>query len=163
MKIGILSDTHDHMQNLGKALEIFKAEGCERVLHAGDFVSPFVLRLFKEYELPLTGVFGNNDGEVLMLVKVSEGIGELKKGPQELSIGGRRVALMHEPVFLDALFKSGQFDLIIYGHTHQPKLEGAEGQGPLVVNPGAGCGIMTEKATAVICDLEKMSSRLVVL
>jgi len=163
MKIGILSDTHDHLSNLRRALEIFKAEGCERVLHAGDFISPFVLKLFREYALPLTGVFGNNDGELLMLVKVSEGIGEIRKGPIELAVAGRKTALMHEPVFLDALAKSGQFELIVYGHTHQPKIAGNEGQGPLLINPGAACGIMTEKPTAAICDLEKMNAKLIEL
>jgi len=41
MVIGIISDTHDHMDNIRKALKIFKEKNVKVILHAGDFVSPF--------------------------------------------------------------------------------------------------------------------------
>ena len=160
MKIGIMSDSHDHLPNVRRALEIFKAEGCEKILHAGDIVSPFVFGPFKEFKIPLIAVFGNNDGEVIMLSKVAAAYGEIRKGPVELELGGRRIALMHEPVLIDALRKSGAFDLIVYGHTHNAVLES---NGPLVINPGECCGYLGNQPSVAVCDLEKMSAKLVKL
>jgi uncharacterized protein len=160
MKIGIMSDSHDNLDCVKSALELFKKEGCEKIIHAGDFISPFVFRLFKEYKIPVAGVFGNNDGEWIFLLKQAEGIGEIRKGPVELELAGRKIALMHEPVFLEALKKSRAYDLIIYGHTHGAVLDAVP---PLVINPGECCGYLGGKATVAVCDLKDLSARLVTL
>ena len=160
MKVGIISDTHDHLDNLRKALEIFKQKGCEKILHAGDFVSPFVFRVIKEFNIPLIGVFGNNDGEWIYLLKMAEGVGEIKKGPIEIELSGRKIALMHEPVFIEALKKSTYFDLIVYGHTHQSELRS---EPVLTINPGECCGYLSGRATIAICDLEELKAELIEL
>ncbi len=156
MKIGVMSDSHDNLATIREALARFKEAGVERVLHGGDVVSPFCYLPFKEFALPFTAVFGNNDGEWLMLDKLAGNFqGEIKKGPILLELGGRRIALMHEPVLIDALADSGHFDLIIYGHTHD--LEQRKRGQAIILNPGECCGYLRKKATAVICDLEDMS------
>jgi len=160
MKIGILSDTHDHLPNMRKALEIFKQEGCQKILHAGDIVSPFAVLLIREYKMPFTAVFGNNDGEWIALLKTAEGAGEIKKGPIELEWEGRKIALMHEPVYIEALKKSEYFDLIVYGHSHIPELQTTR---PLVINPGECSGYLSGKPTTALCDLQNLSAKLITL
>jgi putative phosphoesterase len=155
MKIGIISDTHDHLPRTRQALVRFADAGAGHILHAGDLCSPFVFLLFREFKIPISAVFGNNDGEWLFLTKLAEGVGEIKKGPVELELSGRRIALMHEPVFVDALADSGHFDLIVYGHTHD-HLEKRRAEA-LIVNPGECCGYLRSRATAMICDLDDMS------
>ena len=44
MKIGMMADTHDNLNNIKKAVEIFNQEKIDLLLHAGDFVSPFTAR-----------------------------------------------------------------------------------------------------------------------
>jgi uncharacterized protein len=157
VKIGIISDTHDHLPRVRQALEIFQREGVGRVLHAGDLCSPFVLLEFKKLGLPFTAVFGNNDGEWLGLTQLARELGEVHKGPLALPLDGRRIALMHEPVFIDALADSGHFDLIVFGHTHD--LEERRTGGTLVVNPGEACGFLRLRATAMVCDLADLRVR----
>jgi len=41
MKIGIMSDSHDNMNMVAKAVELFNQRGVSRVLHAGDIIAPF--------------------------------------------------------------------------------------------------------------------------
>ncbi|RLS68418.1 MAG: YfcE family phosphodiesterase, partial [Planctomycetota bacterium] len=43
MKIGILADIHDNVDNLRHAIRLFNALECKAVLLAGDFVSPLVV------------------------------------------------------------------------------------------------------------------------
>jgi predicted phosphodiesterase len=41
MRIGIMSDTHDNMPQIKKAVRLFNERGVVHVIHAGDFTSPF--------------------------------------------------------------------------------------------------------------------------
>jgi uncharacterized protein len=47
MKIGIISDTHDDIENVQKAIEIFNGERVNCVIHAGDFVFQGVVKEFE--------------------------------------------------------------------------------------------------------------------
>ena len=41
MKIGILSDTHDDIDNVKEAIYRFKEQKVELIVHAGDFCIPW--------------------------------------------------------------------------------------------------------------------------
>ena len=157
MLIGIISDSHDHLGNVRRALALFRERGVEIVLHAGDFVSPFVSEPFREAGMRLIGVFGNNDGDKLYLRERFSGIGELHFGPHEFELGGRKILLMHEPRALDALVASGRYDLIVYGHTHRAEIR--EGR-PLVINPGELGGWLTGQPSAACVDLATLRGEL---
>jgi putative phosphoesterase len=157
MKIGILADSHDNLPKIARAVEIFNAEGVGRVLHAGDFVSPITAGPFTGLNAPLVGVFGNNDGDRLYLTERFREIGTLHTGTYEWELGGVRGVLMHEPRSLDALIKSGHYDLIVYGHTHE--IDVREGK-TLIVNPGECGGWLTGRATIAVLDLEEMDVRI---
>ena len=157
MLIGIISDSHDHLGNVRRALALFRERGVEIVLHAGDFVSPFVSEPFREAGMRLIGVFGNNDGDKLYLRERFSGIGELHFGPHEFELEGRKILLMHEPRALDALVASGRYDLIVYGHTHRAEIR--EGR-PLVINPGELGGWLTGQPSAACVDLATLRGEL---
>ena len=63
MRIGIVSDTHNNIKNVKKAIELFNNSKVEKVIHTGDITQPKVLTQFKDLQAPLYGVFGNNDQE----------------------------------------------------------------------------------------------------
>jgi len=39
--IGIMSDSHDHMEAIRAAVEVFNQAGVKLVVHAGDLIAPF--------------------------------------------------------------------------------------------------------------------------
>ena len=43
MRIGIISDTHDRQWRIEAAVDRFNRADLDLVLHAGDYVSPFVV------------------------------------------------------------------------------------------------------------------------
>ncbi len=51
MVIGILSDTHNNVENTRKALEIFRRENIRRLFHCGDITRPDVVYLFSGFEV----------------------------------------------------------------------------------------------------------------
>ncbi|MDQ7798793.1 MAG: metallophosphoesterase [Candidatus Edwardsbacteria bacterium] len=161
MKIGLISDTHDNLEACQKACEAFFDEDVKIVLHAGDFVAPFIVPVFAKARLKLIAVYGNNDGEKIYLKERFEEAGfELHSGPYELKIGDRSICMMHEPRCLESLIKAGTYDLILYGHTH--KVDIFE-EGTLVVNPGEACGYLTGKPTCAVVELDDMSGRIIEL
>lgn len=161
MKIGIISDSHDHLDNLKRAVELLKNEEVGYVLHCGDFVAPFTLPILSQLGVPFLGVFGNNDGERLLLRERAKEFGEIKVQPAFLELEGRRLVIMHEPPLQSPLAKSGEFDVVLVGHTHKAEIK-KEG-GCLIINPGEACGWLTRKATIAILDLATLSARLVEL
>jgi putative phosphoesterase len=159
MVIGIISDTHDHMDNIRKALKIFKGKNVKVILHAGDFVSPFTWRLFKDFEGEFYGVFGNNDGDRVLLKKM---YGErIQNQIRELEIENKKIALMHEPQMIESIAISGKFDLIVYGHMHEVDIRKINNT--LIINPGEACGWLYGKATLILLDLENLKPEVVSL
>ena len=62
MKIGIISDTHDDVDNTNKAIDIFKENDVKAVIHAGDIISPPIIKEFKrltEIGVQFFGRFGD--------------------------------------------------------------------------------------------------------
>ncbi|MBF0453936.1 MAG: YfcE family phosphodiesterase [Magnetococcales bacterium] len=150
MLIGIISDTHDHVDNVRKAVDIFQKRGIKQVLHAGDTVSPSVVNLFAGLDLGI--VYGNNDGETGRIAKKVDQIGG-NLGGEVLVYGCEEgdIAVYHGtiPTFLSALVRCGDYRVVITGHTHQV-VDRTEG-GTRVLNPGTAHGF-GGPATAMIYD-----------
>ena len=159
MKIALMSDSHDNMDALYKAVEYCNREKVDHVLHAGDLVAPFVSRALKKLQAPLTIVYGNNDGERLGLNAMFKGM--IFDPPHEITIDNRKVLMLHAPIVLDDLRNSGKYDLVLYGHIHE--IEISETNNTLVVNPGEVCGWLTGKSTMAIWDTKTNKATLVEL
>ncbi len=159
MIIGIISDTHDNLDNLRKTVNLFKEKGVEHIIHAGDYTSPFTSRALKDYTGGFTGIFGNNDGDKVLLSKMFQG--RIFPQPHIFQLHGKRIVVMHEPDVVDALAESGHFDLVVYGHTHEPVIKKVNNT--LVVNPGEVAGWLYGKPSAIIVDLETMEAAISVI
>jgi len=140
-KIAIFSDSHDNIWNLEVALRQVQEQGAEVLLHCGDLCAPFVLaQMAESFSGPIHVVFGNNDGDGRLLHTVASQFPHVTLHGiyAELTIGGRRVALIHYPEPARRIAQSGQFDLVCYGHDHRQHWEQV-GEGYLV-NPGEVMG-----------------------
>ena len=73
MKLGLISDTHDNVPMIKKAVEFFNKADVDLVLHAGDYVAPFSIKPLFSLECDFLGVWGNNDGDKIALHKMSQG------------------------------------------------------------------------------------------
>ncbi|HBY58007.1 MAG TPA: YfcE family phosphodiesterase [Candidatus Atribacteria bacterium] len=161
MKIGIISDTHDNLPQIKKAVEIFNREKVELILHAGDFVSPFTFLEFKNSNCPLKGVFGNNDGDKLYLQEKFKGIGELYPEPYHMNLSNKNIIILHKEELIDALAKSQKYDVIIYGHTHRTDLRKIGKT--FIINPGECGGWLTGKSTIALLGLKTLEVKIVEL
>jgi putative phosphoesterase len=165
MLVGLMADTHDCLPMVEKAIKKFNEEKVELVLHAGDYVAPFVIPKFKDLKAKLIGVFGNNDGDRELLKKrFSENAKlEIRGNFAEIKVGNAKIALLHgsEEELLKALIESETFNIVVHGHTH--KAETYRKGKTLVVNPGEVCGYLTGKSTIALLDTEKIEAKIVSL
>jgi len=155
MKLGVFSDSHDHLPNIRQVIEIFLRENVNKIVHCGDLVAPFIRRSLTELEekkIETIGVYGNNDGERTNLNRILAPLMEIKGDFHETSWNGHKIAIYHgsDPHLLNAIIKS-EYDLVLTGHTHQVRVE-MVGK-TLVVNPGETCGYLTGKTTCALIDL----------
>jgi hypothetical protein len=151
VKVGLLADTHDHVLRTREACSILNRAGVEAVIHAGDYCSPFAVRELAALDAPLHGILGNNDGDVLQIARAFAEIGgRLESQWWEARLGGRRILVMHEPRGVVDVAAAGDWDLVVYGHTHE-RDERRVG-GTLIVNPGEACGWLGGIASVAVWD-----------
>lgn len=150
MLIGLISDTHipDRMKELPeKVFEAFK--DVEMILHAGDVTSQEVIEKLEEIA-PVTAIQGNTDRIVgLDLPKTAVVEAE------ELKIG-----VIHGEVYpradtkqLHYLAKQLDVDILVSGHSHQPKVEKVEDV--LLINPGSPTVPRLADRTIMILEINK--------
>jgi len=122
MNIGIISDTHDNAEATERAIEIFREEGVEIVIHCGDFIAPLIVPYFEEFELH--GVLGNNDGDVANLQAAFDSLGgesQLHGQFADLEFDGLSVAVLHgeSKAEVEAIAAGETYDFVCYGHHHE--------------------------------------------
>ncbi|MGQ9467773.1 MAG: metallophosphoesterase family protein [Anaerolineae bacterium] len=151
MKIGILSDTHDNLDAVRRACDLFVAEGISLLFHCGDVCGPAVVRALEGF----TVYFAQGNGDRMPALK--EAVDALQGGRlallHTLTLDGRSIALIHgdRPV-LRSLIASGTYTYVVHGHTHRHR---DERYGPTrVINPGALGGIRWEPFSVCTLDLD---------
>lgn len=121
MKIGIVSDTHDNIDEARRAAEFFEGK-VQKVIHCGDMVAPFTAEIF-DRDFDFYAVRGNNDGEWNLKSTIEE-FGEFHNNIIELEIDGLDLAVYHgtEEEIVEGLVEK-DYDYVFRGHTHERKIE----------------------------------------
>jgi uncharacterized protein len=154
MKIAIMSDSHDHWQNLTKAIEIANSEKCEIMLFAGDLIAPPGIAVLEKFEGKIHFVWGNNEGERLGMTRMMDASEKitLDGDVYEGEIAGLRFFMNHYPRHAELAAKAAEYDVVVHGHTHIYREEKIEGT--FLINPGEIQGYRTGKPTFIIFDSE---------
>lgn len=159
MKLGILSDSHDNVPAVKAAAKVFSAAGVEAILHAGDFIAPFSIVPLADCGVPVYAVFGNNDGErVGLSAKFTANGWTVAPKFCFVELDGVSIAMHHEQDPVEALARSGLYQVVIYGHTHAIDLR-VVGE-TQVINPGETGGWLTNRRTVVVLETETLEPEL---
>jgi putative phosphoesterase len=124
--IGVISDTHSLLRP--EAVEALR--GSNRILHAGDVGNFAILKALAQIA-PVTAIRGNVDNEPWA---------RSLPATEVVEIGGISIYILHNLAQLDLKPEAAGFRVVIYGHSHQPKIEEKkiEGKnGVLYFNPGS--------------------------
>ncbi|OGD65998.1 hypothetical protein A3F08_01020 [Candidatus Berkelbacteria bacterium RIFCSPHIGHO2_12_FULL_36_9] len=118
-----MSDSHDNIANMEKALKYISEQGINFIIHCGDLAAPSMLSdvIIPNFKGQIYMVIGNV-GDPDLLEKIAKGYKDVRiygnKG--EINIKGKKIGFCHFPNEAKQMAQSGQFDIVFYGHTHRP-------------------------------------------
>jgi|ERR1700691_1830530 uncharacterized protein len=121
MLLGLISDTH----GLLRPEALAALQGVDQILHAGDIGAPEILAALAKIA-PVTAVRGNIDTEAWSRILPETEVFEAE---------GVSIYILHDRSKLDLKPEAAGIAAVIYGHSHQPKIE--EKNGVLYINPGS--------------------------
>ncbi len=121
MILGVISDTHGLLRP--EAVEALR--GSDHILHAGDVGAPEILESLTKLAR-LTAIRGNID--------TAPWASKLP-ATEVIEIGDISIYMLHDLGQLDLKPEAAGFRIVVYGHSHQPKME--EKNGVLYFNPGS--------------------------
>lgn len=137
MLVALLSDIHDHTTHLLLALQAAKERGCTHLLFLGDMASASTFRLLREeWPHPLDLVFGNNEYELHAFERMASQWPHttLHGTLADITLEARRLFFCHLPWDARSAARSGKYDAVFYGHTHQAEFHACGHT--LIANPG---------------------------
>lgn len=149
MRVGVVSDTHNNLRNVARIVDLFHAAAVDRVIHTGDITQAKTLVALSRLDVPLYGVFGNNDERHALAEVAAEAGILLAEPPLRIEWAGRRIVVVHDPVDLPA--PEAREDIALHGHTHRRRVEHFEGR--LVFNPGECAGHLSGYNAVGVLDL----------
>ena len=153
--IGIMSDTHDNVVNVLRAINLFENSEVDFVIHCGDVVAPATIKHFKGMHIKV--VKGNCDGDVEHLKKALQEIGGEYLGEYgKLDILGKKILVYHggNGGRLREFIDKGEFDYVLTGHTHKT-MDEKIGK-TRVINPGAHYYGCENKVVLLDLDYDKV-------
>jgi len=152
MKIGIISDSHDHIENLKTMVGMLKQKGVDTLFHCGDFCAPFMMAELDKFGVPVHAVFGNTDDRYMTPAAAAKTKNVKFYGDMgELVLAEKKIAFTHFPEFAFGLASTGKYDLVFHGHTHKTR-DDKVGNCRLI-NPGEIMG-RTGMPTCALYDTE---------
>ncbi len=122
--IAVLSDTHGLLRP--EILPLLQQRQPSHILHAGDVCSATILPELATVA-PVTVVRGNCDYGPT---------GELLPDTAVLEVGNASIFMLHDLNHLDLIPHAAGFQVVVSGHTHQPKISYGLGD-VLYLNPGS--------------------------
>jgi putative phosphoesterase len=153
LKIGILSDTHNHTANTQAVLATFRERGITRLIHCGDITSAQIVLLFAGWDV--TFALGNMDQNRDELVDATR----LIAAPPpvfscRVEVEGKRIGVTHgaDSGLLYRMLIGNQYDYVCHGHTHQRRDQFLSEYGLRLINPGALGGIKQQTRSVCILD-----------
>lgn len=124
MNIAIISDIHDNLPNLKKALDYCRANAIEKIVCCGDLGEMETLDFLNDnFAGEIFFAFGNMDqGHVADYNFKGKEYRNTKIFPEFGShvFDQIRTAFVHYPDVARRLCETGKYDFVFYGHTHKP-------------------------------------------
>jgi putative phosphoesterase len=159
MRVGIFSDSHDHLDNIRRVVDLFNRLDCEVVLFAGDLVSTFAVPPLRKLRAKILGCYGDNEGNKPGLQAGFSILGKLQEAPALYTLDdGTRVVIVHMQRQLKDF--ADPFDIAIVGHTHRPDVH-TDDQGRLWINPGETSGWTYGQPTVALLETTTRSVEII--
>ncbi len=138
MKIAIISDIHDQIENLNWALSQIKENDISHIFALGDYTSSYIVERLQVNNIPISAVWGNCDGDKQSMLRASNNENKniifANNVFQTIELEDKKYFITHFPDLAENAAKSLDYDAVFHGHTHHMRDE-LIGNIP-IINPG---------------------------
>jgi len=171
MRIAVLSDSHDNLVKLRKAIDIISRSDVDLTIHLGDIISPFSLKELAKLESEIIVIYGNNDGDKMQLANIAREKGiTVIEPPYEMELKNKKIFLMHgwksktfTRSIAEHIASTGKYNVVMYGHTHEVDVRKIMNGKVLLLNPGEVFGMLSGKSTIALLELETLEVQVIKL
>jgi putative phosphoesterase len=157
--LAVISDVHDNLANLSKALNYIQNNKIDYLICTGDLQTKEAWAELDKLNLPVFAVKGNADDgldlSIFSKLKIWQVFGEIE-------LNGKKIIFSHYPEVLKKILeqKPQYYDLALHGHSHQPWEE--KFQNTKILNPGNVANIRYNPTFAII-NLDNLKAQLILL
>ncbi len=158
MKVGLISDTHNHLRESRRALDLLLQRGAGHLVHCGDAgedVVDLVSAVCQTHGIRAHVAVGNCDRTHLEDAPFRTSPAGIERAETlEFVLDGKRCASLHgdRAERLAWAVSAGEFDYVFTGHTHAPA-DRRNGSTRLL-NPGSAARPRVGPPTVALLDLE---------
>jgi len=160
MEICLISDSHDNVANLEKLINWLNKNNISILIHAGDLCASSVLTktLAPKFKGQIHLILGNIS-DPISLERVANQLPNVSYYGQkgEVKIADKEIAFVHFKEEAEKLAAEDNYNLIIFGHSHQPEVYKINQT--QLVNPGT-IGGLYNIATFALYDTEKQTIKI---
>ncbi len=172
MKIAIIADVHDNWANLDKVLKYIHNKKIKTIICLGDLANSDTLDRLKNHFLgKIYYIFGNTEIDLYPNKKINNNKNFSFLGTTSgiIKLKDKKIAITHWPKEAHLLAKSGNYDLVFYGHSHKPEIQiiknaklKMQNKDIILANPGNLCGIFYKPSFAIY-DIDQNKLELKIL
>ncbi len=164
MKIAIISDIHDQIENLNWALKQMQNEHISHILALGDYSSSYIVERLQLNEIPVNAVWGNCDGDKQSMLRAST-----NKNPNitfangdfdTIELADKKYFITHFPVLAEHAATTLEYDAVFHGHSHYTRDEKI-GNIP-IINPGKLALYPNDEISFAIFDTEALDVKFII-
>ena len=161
MKIGILADIHDNVDNIRHAVNLLNGLQVEVVLIAGDLVSPLVVPSLRKLRGKVIACFGDNDGNQIGIAGGMRVVGTMAYGPVcYRTDDGVHILMAHQlQEIRDCIDGS---DVVVFAHSHRSSIA-TDRHGRVFINPGEVGGWMYRKPSIAVYETTTKEAQIIEL
>lgn len=163
-KLAVISDVHDNLINLKKALDYTQKEKIDYLISTGDLQSLEAWQILDELKIPVWAVMGNADKDIIGEKKLRAILKNIHFSPNvaTVELENQKIIFGHYPDIIKKiiLHYPDKYTLALAGHTHLP-WEEKIGSTKLL-NPGNIANIRCAPTFATI-DLQNLKAKLILL
>lgn len=163
-KLAVISDVHDNLVNLQKALDYIKKEKIDYLISLGDLQSLEAWHTLDSLEMPVWVVMGNADKDIIGEKNLRAILKNIHFSPNVATVGlaQKNIIFGHYPEVIKKIILNypNKYQLALAGHTHCPWEEIINQT--KFLNPGNIANIRYAPTFAII-DLANLKARLILL
>ncbi len=156
MKVAIISDTHDNLENLKRFFDFAKKNKIETLIHCGDVCGGETLREIENNFEKIYLCLGNADIKDSLLKEAKKT--KIFENEGKIEIEGLKIGFCHMFNFKEK--NLNDFDFYFFGHSHWPFLK--KEKKCFLANPGNLAGLFY-KATFAVLDTKTKKLELKIL